>query len=86
MKELYTHEYKNGKEISVSYVSRKYCKAHRIPDCDCIFLHFDNHKKFNGDVHGWFMRPDEALETARMLIQAVHDVTLAYKIKLKVKK
>lgn len=84
MKQLYCKEYKkNGKEISVFYVSQKYCKAHRIPVCDCIFLHYDNHKKFNGDVNGWFMRPDEALETAEMLIRAVNDVTCAYKIRLR---
>lgn len=84
MKQLISKEYKrNGKEISVHYVSKKYCKAHKIPECDCIFLYFDNHRKFNGDVKGWFMRPDEALEAARMLIQAVNTVTCAYKIRLR---
>lgn len=83
MKELFRKEYKkNGKEISVFYVSEKYCKAHKIPKCDCLFLHFDNAKKFNGDIQGIFLRPDEALQIAQMLTNAVHNVVSDYKIKL----
>jgi len=81
--ELFKKEYpQNGKEISVHYVSAKYCRAHRIPKCDCLFLHFDHAKRFNGSLSGVFLRPDEALQVSQMLVNAVHDVVSDYKIRL----
>lgn len=75
MKKLAGHRFKNRKSITVYAVDEK---MKGIPDCDTLCLEFgfpDHRQRF-------FLRPDEALQTAQFLIEGVYKTTSAYRFDL----
>ena len=81
MKTINHYKFKNKKIVRLSYISDKDRKKTRIPRCDNILFDwsFDNGKNFR---EGLYMRPDEALTTAKQLIDAVWKITGGYKEEL----
>ena len=69
---------KNARKITTSFLTKKDCRAKNIPTDDCICLHLESLNKC--DSRYLYIRPDEALLIARMLINAVWKSVKAYKV------
>jgi hypothetical protein len=68
---------KNGREISVFYLTKKDCKKHNVPAYDCIRLCLtppDDPK----EEAGIYMRPDEAIIIAKLLINSIYRSVRCY--------
>ena len=81
MKVINHYKFKNKKIVRVCYLSDKDRKGTKIPRVDNLLFDWslDDGKTFD---NGLYMRPDEALTTAKQLIDAVWKVTGGYKEKL----
>jgi hypothetical protein len=70
------HEFTNGKAFETYYLGAQDTKDFHVPQCDVIGLRSTGE---NGEVLRFtMMRPDEALIQARLLIEAVYQVTEGY--------
>ena len=65
----------NGRKIAVYYLSPSDIKKKRVFKGDCIGLRFDAQSKENYTV---YMRPDEALMVAGLLVNTVWKITKSY--------
>lgn len=77
MKTINKYKFKNKKILRTSYLSNKDRKDTVIPKCDCILFEYSKDGK-NFYDGGLYLRPDEALIIAKMLIDAVYKVTGTY--------
>lgn len=75
MKLIDRYEFTNGKSIETYYLDANDTFLNKVPECDVIGL-----LRVGEDVRMTLMRPDEALIQARMLIDAVRQVTEGYSI------
>lgn len=75
MKLLDRYEFTNGKRFETYYLDANDTYLNDAPECDVIGL-----LRVGEDVRMTLMRPDEALIQARMLIDAVRQVTEGYAI------
>lgn len=66
---------KNGREIAVFYLNKRELKKKKIHIHDCIMLQFDSQ---DGGDKGIYMRPDEALLVAELLISGVNRSVKGY--------
>lgn len=78
MKLIDRYEFTNGKAFEVYYLDANDQFLCKVPECDVIAF------QMKGELEQSFiaMRPDEALIQARMLIDAVRQVTEGYSIGL----
>lgn len=78
MKLIDRYEFANGKAFEVYYLDANDQFLCKVPECDVIVF------QMKGELEQSFiaMRPDEALIQARMLIDAVRQVTEGYSIGL----
>jgi len=80
MKAIAQHAFKNNKKKIVCYYLDKADRRKRkVPDCDCLCLSFESEGKGGVDI---YLRPDEAILVARLLLDSVYKVTSDYKIRL----
>lgn len=83
MKKVSSYIYKkNNREIAVYYLNKKQCKEKEVHADDCIALVFDAQINNSRAV---YMRPDEALNIAKLLIEGVNNSVKAYKMGVKKK-
>jgi len=83
MKKISSHLFtKNNREIAVFYANLKDLKKRKIHKHDAIALQLDA-QKGEDNTHTIFMRPDEALIIAKLLIDGVHKATKAFELGLK---
>lgn len=79
MKLLDRYEFTNGRAFETYYLDADDTFNHDAPECDVIgFRTYDE----DGGKRVLLMRPDEALIQARMLIDAVRQVTEGYTVSL----
>jgi hypothetical protein len=79
MKEVCYYLYKNNnRKISVYYLTESEIKRKKINVDDCLALKFDSQNKDSDEL---YIRPDEALVIANLLIKAVHQTTKAYNMR-----
>lgn len=76
MKLLDRYEFTNGKAFETRYLDADDLRRLRLPACDVIGFYYGG----DNDGHLRVMRPDEALIQARMLIDAVRQVTEGYTV------
>ena len=77
MKLLSRHEFTNSALLETYYLSRADQGRFNVPECDVIGL---RRVSADGEDRTTVMRPDEALIIARMLVDAVLELTLTYGI------
>lgn len=77
MKVINRYKFANKKILEVCYIDSK-DRGKKIPWCDNLLFHWsrDGGKSFDD---GLYIRPDEALLIAKMLIDGVYKVTDGYK-------
>ncbi len=75
MKIINQYKFKNKKSFKVFYINNKDRKNNKIPKCDNLLLSFNK-------TDGFYIRPDEALLLAKLLIDAVYKITGTYEEKL----
>lgn len=78
MKLIDRYTFTNGKAFETWYLDAEDLARHEMPECDVIGLR----RVINESEreHVTFMRPDEALILARLLIGAVHQVSEGYRV------
>jgi len=77
MKELNRYDFSNDKAFVTELLSATDTKQMDVPECDVIGL---TRCYADGHSSSWAMRPDEALILARLLIDAVWQVTEGYTV------
>ena len=77
MKELNRYDFTNGKAFITRFAEVGDPKVSDLPECDVIFL---TRAYEDGQSYTWAMRPDEALILAKLLIDAVWQVTEGYTV------
>ena len=78
MKLLDRYEFTNGERFETYYLDANDCYLNDVPECDVIGLLRVGERE--EDTRMTLMRPDEALIQARMLIDAVRQVTEGYTV------
>jgi hypothetical protein len=68
MKPIGRYNFTNDKSFETYYLSKDDAVRLNVPECDAIGLR----RVADDDSHWTYMRPDEALILARLLIDAVH--------------
>jgi hypothetical protein len=83
MKKITSYRYtQNNRELAVFYLTPAQIKKRKINKEDCIALMFDA-QRGEDETHTLYIRPDEALVIAELLICAVRSITKAYNCKFK---
>lgn len=75
MKLIDRHEFLNGKAFETYFLEAADVRRYDVPECDVIGL-----RRVGEEDRMTIMRPDEALIQARLLIDAVYQVSEGYQV------